>query len=210
VTGLHLVVGHPPSATTGDVRSKSHAVQRRYNAASVLAAGACGTYCKRELPNYQVFDEQPLLRLRRATPAWPLVFEVQGAAVRRVRSARTPGLTSRPRPRRDAGAAGACCVLNASPFHLDKTGEREARMAERARNAGLPLLYAPPGGRAGRGRLRRRILRARTRTADCRRAPPTFARTRCCWSASTGRAGGRRRHAGPAGALGGAGLAARS
>jgi NAD+ synthase (glutamine-hydrolysing) len=34
------------------------------------------------------------------------------------------------------------CVLNASPFHLDKSGEREARMAERARRTGLPLLYA--------------------------------------------------------------------
>jgi NAD+ synthase (glutamine-hydrolysing) len=34
------------------------------------------------------------------------------------------------------------CVLNASPFHLDKSGEREERMAERARRTGLPLLYA--------------------------------------------------------------------
>jgi NAD+ synthase (glutamine-hydrolysing) len=28
------------------------------------------------------------------------------------------------------------CVLNASPFHLDKADEREARMAERARSRG--------------------------------------------------------------------------
>ena len=33
-------------------------------------------------------------------------------------------------------------VLNASPFHIDKAGEREQRMAERARAVGLPLLYA--------------------------------------------------------------------
>ena len=32
--------------------------------------------------------------------------------------------------------------LNASPFHLDKSGDREERMAERARRTGLPLLYA--------------------------------------------------------------------
>jgi hypothetical protein len=34
------------------------------------------------------------------------------------------------------------CVLNASPFHLDKAGEREARMAETCARTGLPLLYA--------------------------------------------------------------------
>jgi len=33
-------------------------------------------------------------------------------------------------------------VLNASPFHLDKAGEREARMSERARATGRPLLYS--------------------------------------------------------------------
>ena len=47
-------------------------------------------------------------------------------------------------PAQAACAAGAqwLCVLNASPFHLDKAGEREARMAERARAVGRPLLYA--------------------------------------------------------------------
>src|SRR6478752_5463643 len=34
--GLHVVVGHP---TGGDIRSKSVAVQRRFNAASVVAGG---------------------------------------------------------------------------------------------------------------------------------------------------------------------------
>ena len=34
--GLHVVVGHP---TGGDIRSKSVAVQRRFNAASVVANG---------------------------------------------------------------------------------------------------------------------------------------------------------------------------
>ena len=58
--GLHLVLGHPHQfGERGDVRSKSHAVQQRFNAASVLAGGAVrATYCKRELPNYQVFDER--------------------------------------------------------------------------------------------------------------------------------------------------------
>ena len=33
-------------------------------------------------------------------------------------------------------------MLNASPFHIDKHGEREQRMAQRAKTMGLPLLYA--------------------------------------------------------------------
>jgi NAD+ synthase (glutamine-hydrolysing) len=45
------------------------------------------------------------------------------------------------RAARDAGAQ-VLCVLNASPFHIDKSGEREARMAECARSVGLPLLYS--------------------------------------------------------------------
>jgi NAD+ synthase (glutamine-hydrolysing) len=55
-----VVVGHPHQFEgQGDVRSKSHAVVQRFNAASVLAGGqVVATYCKRELPNYQVFDER--------------------------------------------------------------------------------------------------------------------------------------------------------
>src|SRR5262245_12370179 len=46
--GLHLIVGHPHQfGERGDVRSKSVAVQKRFNAASVLAGGrVVGTYCK--------------------------------------------------------------------------------------------------------------------------------------------------------------------
>ena len=47
-------------------------------------------------------------------------------------------------PAQAARAAGAqvLCVLNASPFHIDKAEEREQRMAERARTARCPLLYS--------------------------------------------------------------------
>src|SRR6478609_9626682 len=54
--GMVVVVGHP---TGGSLRSKSVAVQLRYNAASVISEGRIlGPYAKRELPNYQVFDER--------------------------------------------------------------------------------------------------------------------------------------------------------
>ncbi len=53
---LTVVVGHP---TGGDSRTRSVAVQQRFNAASVLCEGqVIATYAKRELPNYQVFDER--------------------------------------------------------------------------------------------------------------------------------------------------------
>ena len=47
-------------------------------------------------------------------------------------------------PAADAKAAGAelLAVINASPFHAGKGGEREATMRERARTTGLPLVYA--------------------------------------------------------------------
>ena len=140
--GLHLVVGHPHQfGSRGDVRSKSLAVQQRFNAASVLTGGrVMGTYCKRELPNYQVFDERRYFASGRDAGQPPLVVDVGGLRI---------GLLICEdawfdEPAQAAVAAGAemLCVLNASPFHIDKAGEREARMAERARAVGRPLLYA--------------------------------------------------------------------
>ena len=140
--GLHVVVGHPHQFDErGDVRSKSLAVQRRFNAASVLSGGRItGTYCKRELPNYQVFDERRYFASGRDAGQGALVFEAGGLRF---------GLLICEdawfdEPAQAAVAAGAdvLCVINASPFHMDKAGEREARMAERARAVGRPLLYS--------------------------------------------------------------------
>jgi NAD+ synthase (glutamine-hydrolysing) len=140
--GLHLIVGHPHQfGERGDVRSKSVAVQRRFNAASVLAGGrVVATYCKRELPNYQVFDERRYFASGRDAGQGPVVIDVEGLRV---------GLLICEdawfdEPAASAVAAGAqlLVVLNASPFHLEKSDEREERMAERARAARRPLLYA--------------------------------------------------------------------
>lgn len=140
--GLHVVVGHPHQwSGQTDVRTKSHAVPRRHNAASVLTEGRlASTYCKRELPNYQVFDERRYFASGRDDGFGPVVFEVGGLRF---------GLAICEdawfdEPARSAKAAGAqvLCVLNASPYHLGKVGEREVRMGERARDVGMPLLYA--------------------------------------------------------------------
>src|SRR5881398_3331247 len=73
--GLHVVVGHPMG---GDVRTKSVAVQRRFNAASIVSEGRLTeTYAKRELPNYQVFDERRYFTPGQGT----CVFQVDGVSV---------------------------------------------------------------------------------------------------------------------------------
>jgi NAD+ synthase (glutamine-hydrolysing) len=140
--GLHLVVGHPKALeVSADLRSKSLSLPRQFNAASVLAGGrVLVTYCKRELPNYQVFDERRYFASGRDVGKGPVVFDADGLRF---------GLLICEdawfdEPAQAAKAAGAqvLCVLNASPFHVDKHGEREARMADRARALGLPLLYA--------------------------------------------------------------------
>ena len=144
--GLHVVVGHPHQlGELGDVRSKSVAVQKRFNAASVLTGGqVLATYAKRELPNYQVFDERRYFASGRDAGQDPVVFPVGGLRF---------GLNICEdawfdEPARAAKAAGAqvLCVLNASPFHLGKVTEREQRMALRAQDVGLPVLYAHLSG----------------------------------------------------------------
>ena len=140
--GLHVVVGHPHQfGDRGDVRSKSVAVQRRYNAASVLAGGrVIATYCKRELPNYQVFDERRYFASGRDAGQAPVVFEVDG--IRFALLICEDAWFDEPADAAKAAGAQALCVLNASPFHLGKLEEREQRMAERSRHVGLPLLYS--------------------------------------------------------------------
>jgi NAD+ synthase (glutamine-hydrolysing) len=142
---LVVVVGHPHQLQgVANVRSKSHAVQQRFNAASILKGGGIqATYCKRELPNYQVFDERRYFASGRDAASAPaqsaVVFDVGGLKF---------GLNICEdawfdEPSRAAKAAGAqvLCVLNASPFHLGKIKEREQRMSARAQDVGLPLLY---------------------------------------------------------------------
>jgi NAD+ synthase (glutamine-hydrolysing) len=139
---LQLVVGHPRALDDrGDVRTRSHAVQRRVNAASVLCGGrVVATYAKRELPNYQVFDERRYFVSGRDAGLPAVVVNAGGLRV---------GLLicedawfDEPAATAKAAGAQALAVINASPFHLGKAEERESRMTERARAVGLPIVYA--------------------------------------------------------------------
>ncbi len=153
--GLTVVVGTPTRGNTGPgdealggVRTKSMAVQQHHNAARVLQGGrVLQTYAKRELPNYQVFDER-----RYFTPGdETCVFQVntEDAGDDQGGEPINIGLLICEdawfdEPARLALQAGAelLVVINASPFHVGKGGEREAMMRSRALATGLPLVYA--------------------------------------------------------------------
>ncbi|GAB2493936.1 NAD+ synthase [Pseudoxanthomonas sangjuensis] len=115
--GIVAVVGWPESA--GSVL---------YNSASVLRDGrVAATYRKRELPNYNVFDERRYFHVD--PDGGPCVFEVGGVPV---------GLVICedlwfPEPLADTARAGAQLVLvpNASPFERDKHAQRDALLAQR-------------------------------------------------------------------------------
>ncbi|MFP7722568.1 NAD+ synthase [Lysobacter sp. A3-1-A15] len=119
VSGITAVVGWPQAA--GSVV---------YNAASVLRDGRIThTYRKRELPNYAVFDERRYFDVD--PDGGPCVFEVDGV---RVGVMICEDLWF-PEPLAETVAAGAELVLipNASPFERDKHAQRDALMAQRAK-----------------------------------------------------------------------------
>ncbi|QIK80331.1 NAD+ synthase [Lysobacter sp. HDW10] len=109
-----------------------------YNAASVLRDGEIAqTYRKRELPNYAVFDERRYFEVDPDRD--DCVFEVNGTQV---------GLLICEdlwfaEPIASTVKAGACCVLvpNASPFERDKHAQRDALLAQRARETGVGVAY---------------------------------------------------------------------
>ena len=141
--GLMIVVGHPARHATGTGRrERSVSVSALFNAASVVVAGeVVQTYAKRELPNYQVFDER-----RYFVPGDSACgFDVTGSDGKPVRVGvlicEDAWFVA---PAADLKTAGAelLAVINASPFHTGKGGEREATMRDRVLAVGLPMVYA--------------------------------------------------------------------
>ena len=98
------------------------------------------SYAKRELPNYQVFDER-----RYFTPGDTVcVFEAgeAGFGVKVGLLICEDAWFEQPAQlAKDAGAE-LLAVINASPFHVGKGRERESMMRVRVEACGLPLVYA--------------------------------------------------------------------
>src|SRR5579864_4796728 len=112
--------------------------QDLYNAAAVCAqGGVVGTYHKRLLPNYGVFDE-----LRYFTPGTePLrLYEVAGVrmAVTICEDVWSP---SGPMAAQAAGGAELVVNINGSPYHAGRRHERERMLATRAADASCALVY---------------------------------------------------------------------
>ena len=131
---LHVVVGHP----SGSGRSgRSVSWSERHNRASVLSEGQLiASYDKRELPNYQVFDERRYFSPGRQVCVFEVLGIKMGLLICEDAWFEVPALDTR-----DQGAE-VLLVLNASPFHSGKGQEREEAMKARVLQTGLPLVYA--------------------------------------------------------------------
>ncbi len=108
------------------------------NAAAVLHEGSViGTYHKVLLPNYGVFDEDRYFAVGE-DPArvWDIGGNKAGVSI-------CEDIWRPDGPPRLQAAAGAQILLNinASPFYKGKAREREAMIAERARDAGAAVVY---------------------------------------------------------------------
>jgi len=125
--GPALVVGFPELAPDG----------KRYNAAALVRDGRIAAVArKRELPNYDVFDEKRYFDAGEA----PCVLDVKGvrfglAICEDVWFGRVPAA---------AKAAGAQLMLsiNASPYHKRKQATRHAIFRDWIRDTGMPMVAA--------------------------------------------------------------------
>jgi len=123
--GITVVVGFP-----------EREVGLLYNSAAVLRDGEIhAIYRKQELPNYGVFDEKRYFR----PGSKPCVFDLEGVnvGVTICEDVWLPGAVEQ------SALAGAGLVLNlnASPYHANKTHEREQVVRERVAASGVPLVY---------------------------------------------------------------------
>ncbi|MEY2477610.1 MAG: hypothetical protein QOG87_2925 [Actinomycetota bacterium] len=109
-----------------------------YNAAAVCAFGAVqGTYRKRMLPNYAVFDEQ---RYFAAGSGTPTLFVIGGVrmGISICEDAWSP---NGPIAEQAAGGAELILNINASPYYAGRLGERERMLSTRATDAACAIVY---------------------------------------------------------------------
>ncbi|MDE2584885.1 MAG: NAD+ synthase [Betaproteobacteria bacterium] len=123
---IGIVVGHPEEHEG-----------RRYNAASYLFGGRVqAVYRKHRLPNYEVFDEERYFDA--GTEA--CIIEVKG--VRLGLNICADIWEAGAAEQAHAAGAQALMVLNASPFHMNKEGQRLTVLRDRIAATHIPVLYA--------------------------------------------------------------------
>tara|TARA_Y100000588_G_scaffold394404_1_gene514698 strand:- start:194 stop:1903 length:1710 start_codon:yes stop_codon:yes gene_type:complete len=108
-----------------------------YNAAAVLHDGhVVGVYRKQRLPNYGVFDEERYFHSGNDLSLFEIGGVVVGLTV--CEDLWLPG-----GPGREQALAGAQVILNlnASPFHVNKSGDREQMISTRAVHDAVSVVY---------------------------------------------------------------------
>jgi NAD+ synthase (glutamine-hydrolysing) len=111
-----------------------------YNAAAVCAAGeVLGTYRKRLLPNYAVFDEARYFAPGDASD--PLELYVVGGVKVGISICEDIWSPFGPTGEQAAGGAELIVNINGSPYHRGKAASRERMLATRAADAHCVLLY---------------------------------------------------------------------
>ena len=123
-----VVVGYPRHDELGE--------GELYNMAGVFKGGKLlHEYAKQHLPNYRVFDEH-----RYFVPGdQSCVIDINGVSA----ALSICEDIWHPQPMEKAKELGAQLMLNlnASPFHVCKQEKREAMLAERVAESGIPIIY---------------------------------------------------------------------
>lgn len=125
VKDIDILVGYPAETAKG-----------LYNALALIRDGdVAAIYHKQEIPNYSVFDEKRYF----LAGSEPCVVNIKGVPV---------GLTVCEDiwfagPIQQVAEAGAELIINvnASPYHLNKSRERQAVVQQRIKENPLPVLY---------------------------------------------------------------------
>ena len=111
-----------------------------YNAAAMCANGeVLGTYRKRLLPNYAVFDEARYFTPGGASDPYEL-YAIGGVKVG-VSICEDVWSPTGPLAEQAAGGAEINININGSPYHFDKASDRERMLATRAADASCALVY---------------------------------------------------------------------
>ncbi len=133
VSGIDIILGFPKQTVKQADNTSSVSL---FNTAAVFRDGECvAEYNKCELPNYGVFDEKRYF----IEGSDPCVVDIGGVPV---------GITICedvwvPENIQKSKQAGASIIvnLNASPYRIQKTREREVQLKSRAIESGLPIIY---------------------------------------------------------------------
>lgn len=125
VRGIDVLVGHP-AVIEG----------RRFNAATLIRDGKKhATYRKQKLPNYDVFDEKRYFE----EGSDPCVVSINGIRCG-INICEDVWVTGPVEQLKQEGAE-LLLALNASPYHMGKSGERSAVLRKRVTNTGIAAVY---------------------------------------------------------------------